>query len=578
MMETLIIGSNDRAGLTTVRSLGRQGHAITVAAFTKQTVASYSRYVKHIVVITSPHDSLTQSRNDLQALLDTATFNLIVPINDMAIELVMSFENRIPNLALCDFEICQIANNKFRIWQLAQSLDIPVPEGVLLRKQSYRAIIDQNTWETVYCKPVKNIIKFDDRLVETCVKKCVGRDEILDYCNDYIDHCDVLMQKKVAGKGVGVYVMGLNGQVVYQTQQVRLHEPLDGGGSSYRETTDVSPLLAKFTRDIVGVLNWTGPLMVEFKGGDNNYFLMETNGRFWGSLSLTVGSGYDYPAMLPYIFANDAENTKMYLKESSVIRSRHLLKDMKWLFVTSIHYRSLSLLLKFLYDFRYLLTGREVFDVESIADPKPMFFLYIQSLLTFFAFLSEKVEFHFRKFLFLSVGHHKDRMLARLKKSYSIAFVCRGNINRSVFCEYYMKSITGVTSTSIISSFGTIQKEGRLVSERLRRYCLQNLISGIEDFRSRTINADILKCFDIVFALDFKEYYRLIKRFPEYREKIFLLASVLDNVDIIDPHSRPDAVFEKSMNDIKSAVSILHDELLSQNMIAPLLLNGTSST
>ena len=46
--------------------------------------------------------------------------------------------------------------------------------------------------------------------------------------------------------------------------------------------------------------DWRGPAMVEYKldGETGEAFLMEVNGRFWGSLQLAIDAGVDFPRLL----------------------------------------------------------------------------------------------------------------------------------------------------------------------------------------------------------------------------------------------------------------------------------------
>jgi hypothetical protein len=54
------------------------------------------------------------------------------------------------------------------------------------------------------------------------------------------------------------------------------------------------------SRALLAALDWRGPAMVEFKRDERTgrHYLMEINGRFWGSLQLAIDSGVDFPALL----------------------------------------------------------------------------------------------------------------------------------------------------------------------------------------------------------------------------------------------------------------------------------------
>ena len=83
-------------------------------------------------------------------------------------------------------------------------------------------------------------------------------------------------------------------------QHERLHEPPEGGGGTYRKSVPLSPELLKATRRLMKELRYTGVAMAEFKVNPRTggWVLIEINGRFWGSLPLTIAAGADFPRYL----------------------------------------------------------------------------------------------------------------------------------------------------------------------------------------------------------------------------------------------------------------------------------------
>src|SRR5207247_10056990 len=76
---------------------------------------------------------------------------------------------------------------------------------------------------------------------------------------------DVLAQENFIGVGVGVEVLALHGELLAVFQHLRVHEPLTGGGSSYRKSVLPDPDLAAATAKLLGALEYTGVAMLEFK-------------------------------------------------------------------------------------------------------------------------------------------------------------------------------------------------------------------------------------------------------------------------------------------------------------------------
>jgi predicted ATP-grasp superfamily ATP-dependent carboligase len=83
----------------------------------------------------------------------------------------------------------------------------------------------------------------------------------------------------------------------FQHRRVR-EMPLSGGGSTCRIAEPVDERLLAYATSLLEDLSWTGVAMVEFKTGPAGDYLMEINGRFWGSLALAVSAGVDFPRLL----------------------------------------------------------------------------------------------------------------------------------------------------------------------------------------------------------------------------------------------------------------------------------------
>jgi len=96
---------------------------------------------------------------------------------------------------------------------------------------------------------------------------------------------------------VGVSALCDQGRVVAWCAHERLRDVRPtGSGSSLRRSTPLDPRLQIPAERLLNHLRWHGPAMVEFRDDDpRDPWLMEVNGRFWGSLQLAVASGVDLP-------------------------------------------------------------------------------------------------------------------------------------------------------------------------------------------------------------------------------------------------------------------------------------------
>ncbi|HJQ66576.1 MAG TPA: ATP-grasp domain-containing protein [Gemmatimonadales bacterium] len=106
-----------------------------------------------------------------------------------------------------------------------------------------------------------------------------------------------VLQAFVPGQGKGVFALFDRGRAVAWFAHERLRDVRpSGSGSSLRSSAALDPRLLGPAERLLTDLQWHGPAMVEFRDdGIHPPYLMEVNGRFWGSLQLAVSAGADFP-------------------------------------------------------------------------------------------------------------------------------------------------------------------------------------------------------------------------------------------------------------------------------------------
>ncbi len=192
-----------------------------------------------------------------------------------------------------------------------------------------------------------------------------------------------LVQKYTEGDEYGVEFLAHEGIPYAVTVHKRLRSLSPAGGASVLKETleegEVKNQLESYATLLVQKLKWTGPIMVEFKVDSDTRepLLMEINGRFWGSLPLSVFSGVDMPYLYFRALTVDEIPHELVRGRTGVV-SRHFLGDLRHLlrvFFAHDPMRSRRYPKRFeaLKDFFRTPKGTYA-DVWSIHDPKPAFF------------------------------------------------------------------------------------------------------------------------------------------------------------------------------------------------------------
>ena len=164
------------------------------------------------------------------------------------------------------------------------------------------AIIDGVQYPAVV-KPSRSRFLTDDRWVAASVRYAHSKDELWRLYRDteYLASYPSLIQERVVGPGVGVFLLFDHGEPVADFAHRRLREkPPSGGASVLCESAAVDPRLREFAVRLLQPISWHGVAMVEFKRDHRTGepFLMEVNGRFWGSLQLAIDAGLDFPHLV----------------------------------------------------------------------------------------------------------------------------------------------------------------------------------------------------------------------------------------------------------------------------------------
>lgn len=554
--KVLVLGSDTRSFLAVIRSLGRRNIQVDVAWCGEDSPALRSRYVHHRHLLPPPEPDGRWKRPMLQ-LLERERFDLVIPCNDPSLiplqEHRGDFE-RYP-LYLLNDKTYRLAFDKSESDRVASSLRIPVPRGIVVEGVSGLPAIESLVTPLVL-KPVrsylahalehKNRVLFADTTAEAG-----------DMLTRLLKRSPVLVQEYFDGVGVGVEFIAHNGQPLVTFQHVRLHEPPSGGGSSYRRSTVVDPALGAATQRLIESLNYTGVGMVEFRYNfrTGKWIFVEINGRFWGSLPLAIACGADFPR---YLYEMLVEGKRQFPRRyRRGLCSRHWVNDLNWFrqSIASVGLNlvgQLGLIGQVLADLRHLLLLQERSDTLVWDDPKPA----LRELRQLCCRVWVKVSGTFRRVVTHWAplrGVLRRRATRRIGKDRTIVFVCKGNICRSPFAQYYAQQI--FPASLKFESCGYYPVDNRPCPEQAVR-AAERLGVSLSDHRSRLATAEMLDRASVIFTFD-EENSRMIRhRFPASRRKTFDLGVMVSAGDvwIPDPYSGTQEEFHRIYARIKQVL------------------------
>ena len=333
----LVTDGEQRAALALVRSLGRAGHRVYTCSSSGRSIAGASRYSRREMKVSDAMSDPAGFLADIKALVRAWTIAILVPVSDAALLTLLPERERLGGVQIPfpDVETFRRVSDKNLVLDAAPRFGIHVPEQWLLSCPDDVSCLDRDALRfPLVIKPSRSVAESDGRRVKVGVRYAEDRAQ-LDAQLVGIDDAayPLLLQRRVLGPGVGIFLLLWEGRTVAQFSHRRIREkPPSGGVSVYRESIPADPVLVASSRALLEHLGWQGVAMVEYKLDEatGTPYLMEINGRFWGSLQLAVDAGVDFPTLL--LSAGAGERPSPVLEYRTGVRSRWWWGDVEHLF------------------------------------------------------------------------------------------------------------------------------------------------------------------------------------------------------------------------------------------------------
>ncbi len=523
--KVLVLGSdfkNYRSCLTIVRSLGRKSLKVHIGWNSTGDIVRRSKYVArvHDIPDYSPDNDLWKTK--LIELVEKEQFDLVVPCNEQAsapLEAHRKDLTKYPSIYILSQEAYEIAFDKFKSGQLAKSLGINLPKEI---KATDLSQIDEIMDGFQFPIVLKPHVSFHLESLErkNYVYKAYNAKELKTSLRYMLKSGDVQVQENFIGTGVGAAFLADSGELLCAFCHVRIHEPLMGGGSSYRKSAPLHPELRDAVKKLLKAMNYTGVGMVEFKFNfdTGEWIFLEINGRFWGSLPLAVAAGADFPY---FLYRLKTEKKKEFPKTYKTnLFSRNTIRDFNWIIQNACADKTdpsrntlpNSQAAKEIFN---VLTLRERNDTFVIDDLKPGFVELWRLIIN----MKDKNKQAFERY---SPIRFLRTFLARraLRQAKMALVVCFGNIYRSPFAEKYIQST--LSDSKDVYSAGYLPKSGRRCHQRAIDIADEFEID-MKEHRSKVITEEAVHKADIILTFDKENRRILTAKFPGTGGKIYYL-------------------------------------------------------
>lgn len=300
----LVTDGTQRSALVVVRSLVRAGHTVFVCGPRVPSLAGSSRHSFAESIVASALDAPAQFVSDVAHLIERWRIDTVIPITEPSLlALLPERESLGAMIPWPSIETFRAIADKKSLLATATELGIAVPKQVVLASEADVRAIDPSLFDyPLVLKPARSVSEHAGQRVSLGVTHVASAGELRRAIAALGDAAfPILLQQRIVGPGIGIFLLLWDGELLATFAHERLREkPPSGGVSVYSQSVAADAALVAQSRLLLETMGWQGVAMVEFKRDARTgvAYLMEVNGRFWGSLQLAIDAGVDFPALL----------------------------------------------------------------------------------------------------------------------------------------------------------------------------------------------------------------------------------------------------------------------------------------
>jgi predicted ATP-grasp superfamily ATP-dependent carboligase len=302
-MTVFVTDGDQRPALAIVRTLGRRGLRVMVGEEGPSSLASSSKYCAGHVTYPSPYRNRRAFERFLADFVIRERVDVVMPVADVTTRSVCANQEWLERhcaLAVPPFDAFDLVTNKARLLEYAADCGVPIPQTHVVDGAAQLPDVIARIAYPAVVKPVQSRIPTEHGWESSGVHYAYSRAELEQLYRDHdvLARYPSLIQQRIVGPGVGVFALFDRGTLVADFAHRRLREkPPAGGASVLSESAAVDARLRDDAIRLLGPIGWHGVAMMEYKQEQStgDFYLMEINGRFWGSLQLAIDAGADFP-------------------------------------------------------------------------------------------------------------------------------------------------------------------------------------------------------------------------------------------------------------------------------------------
>ena len=261
----------ERPALAIVRALGSRGATVIVGAEERVSLAATSRYCSRRVTYPSPDRDRAGFEHFLLNFVAREHVDVVLPVTDVTTHAVCTHQDRIGHfaaVAVPPLDVFEGVSDKGALLERAARLGVPTPRTLFIDRGSRLGDVINEVDYPAVVKPTRSRIPVDGGWVRASVHYAYSAAELLNLYQTvpYLSSSPSLIQQRIVGPGIGIFMLFDRGRLVCEFGHRRLREkPPAGGVSVLRESTRVEAEVREYATRLLGDQGWNGVAMMEFK-------------------------------------------------------------------------------------------------------------------------------------------------------------------------------------------------------------------------------------------------------------------------------------------------------------------------
>ncbi|MFD1514294.1 ATP-grasp domain-containing protein [Halomarina rubra] len=306
----LVLDGQAQNALALARSLNKMGVTVTAGGNSRYLPAMLSKSTGDSYVYPNERQDYHAFVDDLERHLRENDYDAVFCVTDLMTTILSENKELLEAtgtaIGVEEWQTHQSANDKGLLFEAAADIDVPTPWTVSPGTIDDIDDITDERSTSVVVKPRRTTMHVGGRGYSSRLsgENYVSMDE--DLAARYrglvgdspaFERYPPIVQEFIDGvETMATVGLAVEGELLmhFQHKKFRVYPPSGGIGAVRQGTWE--PKMREYTERVVEMLGWTGPLHVEWmKTADEDFYLLEVNGRYWGSLALTINSGVDIP-------------------------------------------------------------------------------------------------------------------------------------------------------------------------------------------------------------------------------------------------------------------------------------------